>query len=425
MLLEFRVRNFRTFRDETSLSLVASPDKSLALENTAATGLPQPSRAVRTAAIYGANASGKTNFLRALGLMTQMVVESAGWEPDRPLPFQPFRLDSASLGEPTLFEVTLGIDGVQHQYGFEFTAGRILAEWHRVYRTARPQRWIDRVYDPAANMETMDFSAHLAGPKSVWQQATRANALLLSTAVRLNSESLRPLFQWFSSSLSVFLDGGHSEPSFTVSVLNDQSLNREVTRLLNAADIAITRIATEKQEGQQRQFQVNPLTGEIETKSGDVELLKPTFEHSVGRERAIFGLEDESLGTQKLFALAGPLLDILAKGRVLIIDEIDRSLHPLLVRRIIESFQNPELNRHGAQLIFSTHDTSLLDTTLLRRDQIWFAEKDASQRAALVPLSDFSPRAKEALEKGYLSGRYGGIPTLQRHLVTRVQHAEK
>jgi hypothetical protein len=259
----------------------------------------------------------------------------------------------------------------------------------------------------------------------VWQQATRANALLLSTAVRLNSESLRPLFQWFSSSLSVFLDGGHSEPSFTVSVLNDQSLNREVTRLLNAADIAITRIATEKQEGQQRQFQVNLLTGEIETKSGDVELLKPTFEHSVGRERAIFGLEDESLGTRKLFALAGPLLDILAKGRLLIIDEIDRSLHPLLVRRIIESFQNPELNRHGAQLIFSTHDTSLLDTTLLRRDQIWFAEKDASQRASLVPLSDFSPRAKEALEKGYLSGRYGGIPILHRHLVTRVQHAEK
>lgn len=425
MLLEFRVRNFRTFRDETSLSLVASADKSLALENTTATGLPQPSRAVRAAAIYGANASGKTNLLRALGLMRQIVVDSAGWEPDRPLPFQPFRLDSASISEPTLFEVTIVLAGVRHQYGFEFNAGRILAEWHLVYRTARPQRWIDRVYDPAANRETMDFSAHLSGPKSVWQQATRANALLLSTAARLNSESLRPLFQWFSSSLNVFLDGGHIEPSFTVSVLQDQSLNREVTKLLNAADIAISGIATEKRKGRQRQIPVNLLPDEFETRSEEVELLQPVFEHTVGPQRAIFGLADESLGTQKLFALAGPLLDVLSKGTLLVIDEMDRSLHPLLVRQLMETFQNPEINRHGAQLIFSTHDTSLLDTTLLRRDQIWFVEKDASQRARLVPLSDFSPRAKEALEKGYLSGRYGGIPILDTRLVKREASAER
>ena len=120
-----------------------------------------------------------------------------------------------------------------------------------------------------------------------------------------------------------------------------------------------------------------------------------------------------SEGTQKLFALAGPIFEILGRGQALVVDELDRSLHALLVRRLIGMFQNPDLNQKGAQLIFTTHDTSLLDGELLRRDQIWFAEKDEDQASRLYPLSDFSPRKGEALERGYLAGRYGGVPILR------------
>jgi len=127
-------------------------------------------------------------------------------------------------------------------------------------------------------------------------------------------------------------------------------------------------------------------------------------------ESVPFPFFDESDGTKKLFAYAGPWLDVLAKGRILFCDELDTSLHPLMVRFLIGLIQNPEINKHNAQLIFTTHDTSVLDTDLFRRDQVWFVEKDREQASRLYPLSDFKPRKGEALEKGYLNGRYGALP---------------
>jgi AAA15 family ATPase/GTPase len=121
-------------------------------------------------------------------------------------------------------------------------------------------------------------------------------------------------------------------------------------------------------------------------------------------------LNEESTGTQRLFALAAPVLDVLRDGRVLIIDELDSSLHPLLVRQLIGMFHNSRINKNKAQLVFSTHDTSLLDQSIFRRDQVWFTEKDSDQATNLYPLTDFSPRKNEALEKGYLMGRYGAVP---------------
>jgi AAA15 family ATPase/GTPase len=139
-------------------------------------------------------------------------------------------------------------------------------------------------------------------------------------------------------------------------------------------------------------------------------MVMPQFVHETKRGSAKFELHEESMGTQRLYLLAGPVLDVLRNGRALVVDELDSSLHTLLVRRLIGMFQSAKLNPHGAQLIFSTHDTSLLDQGLFRRDQIWFTEKDHSQATRLYPLSDFSPRNKEALERGYLAGRYGAVP---------------
>ena len=138
----------------------------------------------------------------------------------------------------------------------------------------------------------------------------------------------------------------------------------------------------------------------------------PHFVHRVEGREYQFEMAEESAGTQLFFSLSGPLLDLLERGRLLIVDELDSSLHPLLVQRIVDLFQSPETNPKGAQLVFTTHDVSLLDSQKMRRDQVWFTEKDNDQVSHLFPLLDFSPRKGEALEKNYLGGRYGGIPIL-------------
>ena len=193
--------------------------------------------------------------------------------------------------------------------------------------------------------------------------------------------------------------------------------------LLEAADIGITEITTEQRKAKSHTINFDLATGTSKTLSSEDDMLIPKFTHSAGGMTADFELPDESQGTQKLFALAGPLWDIVNRGSVLVIDELDRSLHPLLVRQIVEAFQSQSPSK--AQLIFSTHDTSLLDGKLLRRDQIWFAEKNREQSSNLVALSDFSPRKNEALESGYLSGRYGGIPILSDGLLSGLNRARR
>ena len=424
MLLEFRVRNFRSFKEEIVMSFAASNDSQLLEENTASTGIRGIPRAVRSAVVYGANASGKSNLIRAIQLMRGVVLESATLRPDQPYNVQPFRLDEARLNEPTLFEVTLIIDGVRHQYGFEFTTDRIISEWLLVYRKAKPQTWFDRRINSKTGEEAFEFSSYLTGQKRIWQEATRPNALFLSVAVQLNSEQLKPLYTWFSEALIVLMDGGHIPFEFTTNMIRTNDGEAAVKSIMTSADIAISAIKAVAKKGFMAQVRLDLATGISETSREERELLVPEFTHKNGGVSANFGYEDESLGTQKLFSLAGPLLDIIKNGKILVIDELDRSLHPLLVRQIVETFHNPVLNQRCAQLLFSTHDTSLLDHELLRRDQIWLTEKRRDQSSSLVPLIDFSPRKNEALERGYLSGRYGGVPILSRSLLPRRVHGK-
>jgi hypothetical protein len=417
MLLEFRVRNFRSFRDESALSLVASKDRSLRETNVVATGITAIPEAVRSGVIYGANAGGKSNLMRALQLMRGIVVESAALHPSQQFNVQPFRLDENSLKEPTLFEATIAIDGVRYQYGFEFSATRIHAEWLLVYQKAKAQRWFDRRSGGENEKDKFEFGTHLTGPKRIWQDATRPNALFLSTAVQLNSESLSPLYRWFSENLIVFLEGAMLSPDFsTKMVQSGEAGAKRIASFLSAADIAITSISTQTVKGRRGSFRFDLATGKTDAETEESDITVPRFRHS-GTIAADFDLPDESQGTQKLYALAAPMFSALENGWVLAIDELDRSFHPLLVRQIIEIFQNPKLNPRGSQLLFTTHDTSQLDATLLRRDQIWFAEKGRNQSSELVPLTEFSPRKDEALERGYLSGRYGGIPILSNTLL--------
>ena len=190
--------------------------------------------------------------------------------------------------------------------------------------------------------------------------------------------------------------------------------NNTVKDFLSEADISIDSISIDRRKGFIQAFNMDLATGEFKNIRVERDIDMPIFRHATQHGSAVFELGDESEGTQRLFALAGPLFEIFRNGRVLVIDELDRSLHTLLVRQLVAMFQDPEINTHGAQLIFTTHDTTLLDSDLLRRDQIWFTEKDSHQASILFPLTEFTPRKNEAFGRGYLSGRYGAVPILKR-----------
>ncbi len=414
MLVEFRIKNFRSLRDEQVLSLVASKDKTLENTHTLVTGLKAAPSLVRSAAIYGANASGKSNLIKALQYMRGVVMESATViQPGQTYAVQAFRLDSESASQATEFEVTFILDGVRYQYGFAMTAQRIVSEYLLVYKAFKPQRWFERHFDEGAGKDVYEFGPGLKGPKTLWEGATRPNALFLSMAVQLNSETLRPVFDWFASGLVIFNEQAQLSPQVSIQMLRQPEGRKQICDFLSAADISIAdiEVVTRKVPGQAVHFDL--VAGKTEVRTEEMEEHQLRFSHVTRQGKAVFDLMDESDGTRNLLFLTGPVMEILRKGLTLVIDELDTSLHTLLVRELVRLFHRPEVNTGGAQLIFTTHDTSLLDAPgLFRRDQVWFVEKDRDQASALVSLSEFSPRKNEALERGYLMGRYGAVPFL-------------
>ena len=413
MLIEFRVKNFRSLRDEQTLSLVADKDKSLQESNTMPSGIKAAPTLLRSMAIYGPNAGGKSNLIKALQFMRAVVAESASvMHPGQAFHTQPFRFEATSVAQPTEFDVSFVLDGIRYQFGFALTAQRITREYLLVYKAFKPQLWFERYFDEESGKDLYDFGTGLKGPKSVWEGATRPNALFLSMAVQLNSEQLQPVFAWFVKQLAIFNEITPLGQHFSIEMLRKPEGQRAICDFLTSADISISdiEVVTRKVSGQAVHFDMAAEKTEVRNEEQEVhELL---FHHVTDHGEAVFSLGDESMGTRNLLFLTGPVLEILDKGMVLVVDELGSSLHPLLVRRLVELFQNSRFNKKGAQLIFTSHDTSLLDQDLFRRDQIWFVEKDRDQASKLYPLSDFSPRKNEALERGYLMGRYGALPFL-------------
>lgn len=421
MLVEFRVKNFRSLRDEQVLSLVASKDKYLQDTHTLRTALRAAPALLRSTVIYGANASGKSNLIKALQYMRGVVLESATViQPGQTFGVQPFRLDARSASQPTEFEITFILEGVRYQYGFSMTPQRIVSEHLLVYKAFKPQRWFARRFDAQTGKDVYDFSSSLKGAKSLWESATRPNALFLSMAVQLNSEDLRPVFDWFANGLVIFNEHAKLNPQILIQMLKQAEGRERIRDFLIGAGISITdiEVVTRKVPGQTIHFDL--AAGKTEVRSEDVEEHQFLFSHVTEQGQAVFDLMDESNGTRKLLFLTGPVLDILKKGLIFVVDELDTSLHTVLVRELVRLFHRPEVNTGGAQLIFTTHDTSLLvEPDLFRRDQVWFVDNDRDQASTLVALSEFSPRKNEAIERGYLQGRYGALPFLDHSLGLR------
>ena len=420
MLIEFSVANFRSMRDRQTLSMVKAKGHEREQSNTFKAQAFREYQLLRSAALYGPNAGGKSNFLKGLQTMRKIVQESAkDMQRGDPLPVTPFRLQNDTREAPSEFEVTFIVDQVRYQYGFVASEKRIHEEWLLAYPKGRPQRWFERTWNPSEDTYQWEFGAHLSGEKLLWRKSTRANALFLSTAVHLNSEPLQPVYDWFEHELHmVGVAGWHH--GFSVS-LCDTDKKTQILDFLHAADMDIEDIIVEK-----KPFDSLSLPGiPDEHKTVMAEQFKntqfldiKTVRKDNDGETVAFEFDEESDGTQKLFSFSGPWIDALENGYVLVIDELHSNLHPKLVRYLVDLFHNDATNPRNAQLVFTTHETSILSQDVFRRDQIWLCEKDKDHATTLYPLTDFSPRKEEGLEKAYLSGRYGGLPYI-RHFKHR------
>jgi len=393
MLLRFRFSNFRSFRDEAELSLVASGLDDSPNAAFEVPGLKE--RVLPVAAIYGANASGKTNVIRALQFMIEAVGHSHwSWPPQGPIPRSPFMLGAAKA-LPSRFEIDFVTGGIRQRYGFALDSESVIEEWLLAYPNGRKQTLFKRM--PG---EPISFSSKLPGENKAIERLTRSNSLFLSAAAQNKHPALSSVCLWFAMRLPIVLRPGSSFYTADLCVYDD--CRRVIAELISGADLGIAQVGVQETDPTGRRKEVARSTGIPE--SGGRILLT----HLLGTEAVEFEPELESDGTIAFLRLLGPIVNALWSGKTVCVDELDASLHPLLAIRIIELFNDPARNPRGAQLIFNTHDTNLLGK--LRRDEIWFTEKQSDGNSTLYPLTDFKPRRHENLENGYLQGRYGAIP---------------
>lgn len=426
MLVEFRIKNFRSFRNEQVLSLVANSDMTLNDNCFAVDKL----RLLKSAGVYGPNASGKSNLIKAIDTMRDLVLKSSPSKPGGRLPVSPFLLCDKSKGEPSFFEVTFYHEGTRYQYGFTATSKRIQNEWLIAYPKGRAQSWYERLFDKKTNKTNWKFGSFLKGDKVALADRTREDSLFLSVGAQWNNEQLTAVYEWFEDKLRVAPPKEHFRP-VTAEILLDleqdeearEELHQFVTQTLQKADLGICGVNIKElkfdpekvkfPKDMPKEFRERMIKRFKREPRFKVELLH--LDTSAEKE-VPFPLEQESDGTKRFFQLLGPWLQTIANGITVFIDELEASLHPLLTRELVKFIQDPENNETGAQLIFVTHDTTLLDPELFRRDQIWFTEKDDSGSTNLYSMSDYKerrPRKGEAMQKGYLSGRYGAVPILE------------
>jgi len=422
MLVEFRVKNYRSIKDEQVLSLVASTDDTLE-DNLINVGkLPL----LKAAGIYGPNASGKSNLIRAMRTMQQMILNSAGDKPGSGTSAEPFLFDDKSQKEPTSFEIIFYHNKIRYQYGFTATKERIYDEWLFAAPKKSNQKWFERSFDKKTGETDWKFGSYYKGEKIKLTEKTRDNALFLSVAAQWNHEQLTSVYKWFKDNLMI-ISPDIALPSITAQWLLDSAndVSGAISTIMKNADFGISGLRIKPANINMDMNNVHLQSPNKISREGilkDLENLieeDSIFKHLEALHQNTKGhdiplsIEEESDGTQRFLKLLWTWFPSIKNGCTLLVDELETSLHSLLSRELIKIFQDPDINKSGAQLVFATHDTTLLDPDLFRRDQIWFTEKDNSGATQLFPLSDYKPRRGEAIQKGYIAGRYGAIPILE------------
>ncbi|MEQ8957739.1 MAG: ATP-binding protein [Coleofasciculus sp. C2-GNP5-27] len=431
MLVEFSVENYRSFKERQTFSMVASEDEAMLSSNSFPMPKTKDLRLLTSAVIYGANASGKSNLLRAMQTLRNIVVSSASrMQMGDKFDIEPFLLNAESKKQPTSFEVIFINNQIRYEYGLTLDQKRVYEEWLLAYPKGRTQTWFSRTYNPenpdfkADDGYEWSFGAGLKGEKERIKKFVRSNSLFLSHAAQNNHPQLTKVFQWFRKNLNL-ISPDFSSPYTADRCQEDKEFCKEVVNLIIQADIGISDIEIERRSfsslPDEIKIVLENITDVIQKNENNNKIPKMNADdlHIVGiqamhkmmdSEKVVpLDMDDESEGTQRLFELAGPWLNVLKDGELLMIDELDRSLHPVLSTALARMFSNPDINKNQAQLIFTTHDTSLLDGEIFRPDQIWFTEKDKSM-TKLYSLHEFKPCEDESLQKGYLKGRYGSVP---------------
>lgn len=384
MLLQFSVTNHRSIKDTATISMKASKDSSM---KNSLISPDEKKELVPVMALYGANAAGKSNVLHALLLMKEMVCGNyAKLLKGENLPQEPFAFMDQSQ-EPTSFEIIYFYKGIKYAYGYSFNRSSILTEYLYHWPKGREALVFSREKDDFEFRENVQEQMTLAG-------RTAENRLYLVSSNEWNCVQTEKAYQWFYKKLKGIT--GNAE-ALDITLLAIQKGGRKKQLILKEIMYANLGIKDVRVIGSKE--------------NSEIEIVHRLVSEGGKATEYSLRMGQESIGTQKFFSRIGMWMEALQNGSVLVVDEIESSMHPLLTRHLIEMVQDADVNVNHAQLIFTTHDTGFLDLTLLRRDQIWFVEKDEkSMQTDVYALTDFSPRKGENICKGYLQGRYGAIP---------------
>lgn len=415
MLVNFTVKNFKSFKLERTFSMEASSIK----EHKEAVVIRNKYNLLPLAVFYGANSGGKSNLLKAIAVMCGMVKSSVRLNEGEVLPYIPFALDKNSDAQPTLFEIQFIKDEALYRYGFEYNQTEIVSEW--LYE----KRFGEREHELfMRSRDIIEVSAKAFPEGQGKEDLTNSNRLFLSLVAQLKGEKSNALMGWFKNCnvLSGVDSGGYENFSNKMFLEHLEGVD-EAQEFFRTLQLGFTNYSV-------RHIPENVVNSapkavkskwEKEFETGDI--VESITTHSVYDEnglvvgkRNFLKSQMESDGTKKVIEISGPIFDTLNKGKTLIVDELDAKLHPLLTRNIVLLFMDPERNRHGAQLIFATHDTNLLDLEIIRRDQIWFTEKDEVESTDIYSLVEFKDedgkkvRNDRDIKRDYIRGRYGAIP---------------
>ena len=384
MLLQFSITNHRSIKETAIISMKAAADKTMKEVLISPDGKKE---LVPVMAIYGANAAGKSNVIHALLLMREMVCGSyAKPLKGAELPYEPVAFVDGQT-EPTTFEIIYYYESIKYAYGFSFDKDRIISEYLYHWPNGREALVFSREKDEYEFRESIQEQLTLAG-------RTSENRLYLTSSNEWNCAQTEKAYLWFQKNLRGLIATGVSNESTIDAIRKGGDGKQRILKEMMLADLGICNVELSGTKEKPIISTVHQLTDD----SGE-------------KKQYTLLLGQESVGTQRFFSRIGLWMDALNSGAVLVVDEIEASMHPLLTRHLIEMIQDQTTNQNHAQLIFTTHDTGLLDLKLLRRDQIWFAEKDEkTMQTDIYALTEFSPRKEENIARGYLQGRYGAIP---------------
>lgn len=415
MLINFSFGNFRSFRAVKSLRMEAVQIKELSDSVIERDGF----RLLPTAVLYGANSSGKTNVIMALGLFRNIVDKNIKLNPGEDLVYDPFLLDDCSKDEPTTFEIQCLFEGAVYRYGFEYTKNTIISEWlyEKKIRPGAKEHYLFR-----RERQTFSVSATYFSEGKGKEGSTTENRLFLSLVAQLNGRIAQKLIKHLRdyNAISGLKDDGYERLMIDMLKKHLRGCD-EAIDFFRRLDLGFTNIEIEERDIPNDLKETLATLPIVSTdKFNNAKVIETLTTHNVydAEGKVIstvrFDADDkESNGTNKVITLSGPIFDTLLGGKVLFVDELDSKLHPMMTRAIVRLFMDKETNPHGAQLVFTTHDTHLLDTKYLRRDQVWFTEKDPTEASDLYSLLDFKVRNDRDIENDYINGRYGAIPFIK------------